>query len=84
MAGKLCFGASVNNAGNLKNSKAFCEGRFYRSRGTAASFPVTGNPHEIGSESSDAWVLGWDAAQAGVGTYVSESGCCAALGDIIA
>ena len=82
MAGKLCFGAAINNAANVSTSKAFCEGRTHRAKGTAAAFPITDNPH-VSGEDKTAWDLGWTDAHAGVGTYVGVTGCCAALGDVL-
>ena len=62
MAGKGYAGAKTNNAGNARDSRAFCEGLERRALGTAANFPVTDNPHEVGSDASDAWILGWTVA----------------------
>ena len=84
MAGKLCFGEVRNNAGSIKDSKAFCEGRFYRGQGTAIAFPITGNPHEAGSDSAISWDLGWTDVNAQAGSYADEVGCCAAVGDVLA
>lgn len=82
MAGKLCFGEPTNNAAKVRNSKSFCEGRYYRALGTETTHPKEDNPHEAGTEAATAWDLGWDDAEAGTGTYVGPSGCCAALGDV--
>ena len=82
MAGKLCFGSAYNNAGagNLEQSKAFCEGMGYRAAGTALEKPKEDNPHAAGSESALAWALGWDFSEANVGTVPDTSGtCCAAV-----
>lgn len=83
MPGKLCFGETLNNAGELRSSKAFCEGRDYRAQGTAIAFPKNSNPHEATSEAATAWDLGWDNAEAGAGTYVGITGCCSALGNVL-
>lgn len=82
MAGKLCFGSEYNNAGagQLKDSKAFCEGMAYRASDTAILAPKADNPHPAASEAALAWNLGWDFATANVGTVPDTSGtCCAAV-----
>ena len=79
MPGKMCTGRVENNAGNMKNSKAFCEGIRYRASGTGAQAPVTDNPHGAGSESAIAWQTGWTIADDAAGGNVSKGqlGCCA-------
>ena len=86
MPGKLCTGAASNNAGNLKNSKAYCEGIMYRASGTLLTRPIVSNPHEAGSEAAAAWDLGWTLAEANSGGTVdrTEAGCCAVTGTIAA
>ena len=83
MAGKLCFGSTYNNAGagNLRESKSFCEGVSYRAKGTELTNPITDNPHVTGSEAADAWDAGWNAANDEAGNATSI-GCCAATGII--
>lgn len=55
MSGKLCTGAPTNNCGAalLRTANAYCEGAQARTKSTT---PV--NPHLVGSEASDAWLLG--------------------------
>lgn len=86
MPGKLCTGAAQNNAANLKNSKAYCEGIKYRASGLSIARPITDNPHEAGSEAADAWDLGWTLAEANATGVVdrTEAGCCAVTGTILA
>jgi len=62
MAGKLCTGSTTNNAYLLKETKAFSEGIYYRAQGTAVAFPITDNPHPVGSQAADSWDLGWNRA----------------------
>ena len=80
MAGKLCFGEKLNNAGagHIRSSKAFCEGLSYRAQGTAIQFPKANNPHVADSEASDAWDLGWGVTEAAAGGQVSKADapCC--------
>lgn len=83
MAGKKCTGTQTNNAGNSKNSRAFCEGRNYRGTGTGLQAPITDNPHEAGSEAADAWDRGWTAVDISSGTSVGVDGCCPAVGDVL-
>ena len=54
----------MNNAGaaRIGQAKAFSEGIHVRASGTAAAFPISLNPHEIGNEEHDAWDRGWQAA----------------------
>ncbi len=82
MAGKNCTGVQNNNSANLKNSRAFCEGREYRGKGTAATHPSTDNPHEVGSEANFAWATGWQFVETAAGTYVGVFGCCSAIGNV--
>ena len=58
-------GQKDNNAGNIREAKAFCEGIEVR-YGSAGSVAL--NPHEIGSEASDAWLRGWNLADGSGGT----------------
>jgi len=83
MAGKLCSGAPTNNAGNIKNSKSYCEGAIYRAEGTLVSRPITSNPHESGSEAAISWESGWTYAENQSGGYAGAFACCAALGDVV-
>lgn len=83
MAGKLCTGAATNNAALLHQSKAYCEGMFFRSQGTAVAYPITGNPHDgDSSEAETAWDAGWTAADgvAGGSITAAVSGCCGLIG----
>jgi len=84
MAGKNCTGIQSNNAGNLKNSRAYCEGAKYRAEGTLLTRPPADNPHEVDSEAYDAWDRGWIYAENRSGSYVSSFGCCPSLGNVIA
>lgn len=83
MAGKLCSGTPANNAGNKKNSRAFCEGRTYRGQGLSVNFPITDNPHPIESEAGIAWETGWKDSNLQAGSYVDEVGCCCAVGQVL-
>jgi hypothetical protein len=76
MAGKLCFGEPKNNAWYPRTARAFCEGM--QNRYNAVTL-VTENPHEIGSEDSDAWILGWTVSDDAVGTTIdpADAPCCA-------
>ena len=58
MAGKLCNGVSGYSAGELMNSKAYCEGRKakYDNWPSAAT-----NPHLSGSETNVCWEAGYDS-----------------------
>ena len=78
MAGKLCTGSRDNNAGNLKNSRAFCEGRTARGAGAL----IDGSPHEAGSEADKAWNHGWFMVDQVSPSYVDEFACCSAVGDV--
>ncbi len=84
MAGKRCTGAISNNGPGLRESKAFCEGRLYRSLGTSVQQPITDNPHAPNSKAGDAWDLGWGDADAAAGSYLGPTACCAAIGDVVA
>lgn len=68
MAGNLCNGS--NDLGYIKESKAYCEGAYARTQTTTPT-----NPHEVGSDASDAWL-------AGVADKLADTmeGCCAAMG----
>ena len=81
MPGKLCFGTQFANAGagRLSASHAFCEGLYWRSQGTAAAFPITDNPHAVGSEDADAWDRGWTVTDSAAGSTVdpTDAPCCA-------
>lgn len=84
MPGKLCTGAATNNAATPHQSRAFCEGVTFRARGTAAAYPITGNPHDDdGSEAETAWDAGWTAAHAQAGSTLTGT-CCANTGTILA
>ena len=77
MAGKLCTGQKDNNAGNIRNSKAFCEGLVHRMATNGAT--IGDNPLEAGSEAGDAWDRGWSVGQAASGSTVDPAAapCCA-------
>jgi len=85
MPGKLCYGAAAGNAGKLRNSKAFCEGLEHRALGAGVTYPVTDNPHESGSEASDAWILGWTVADDAETSTIdpADAPCCAVTGATI-
>lgn len=85
MAGKLCFGEQLANAGagRIDQSKSFCEGMAYRATGTLLGAPKTGNPHVPGAPDAIAWDLGWDFAETGKSASVpldTSGTCCAAVG----
>ena len=82
MPGKQCSGQKDNNAGNVRNSKAYCEGIIYRASGTGVAKPKEDDPHVAGSEASDAWLRGWNVADTSAGGEVQEDwlGCCASVG----
>jgi len=85
MPGKLCVGKPTNNigAGNLRESKAYCEGMAYRASGALLTVPITDNPHfNTGSEAEDSWNLGWNIADSSAPSEVSTSdlACCATVG----
>jgi hypothetical protein len=62
----LCDGVAANHQKQLKNARAYCEGVDFRFQGTAAAFPITGNPEDgIGSEAETSWDVGWTDAGAG-------------------
>jgi len=89
MAGKICTGTPTANAGaaRLSASKAFCEGIVFRSQGTAAAYPITGNPHDgLGSEDEASWDAGWtvadDAAPGAI--TASDAPCCAVSTAVVA
>jgi len=89
MAGKLYTGTPTNNAGpaNLRESKAFCEGMFFRSQGTAIAFPITGNPFNgDGSEAEASWNSGWTTANTAAGGTISvaNQACCSVSTTILA
>ena len=69
MSGKLCTGIPENNSGaaRINQSKSFCDGVFYRSRGVALARPITDNPHPVGSPNADSWDAGWTAADDAAG-----------------
>ena len=87
MAGKLCFGKQLNNAGagRLTASKAFCEGMSYRSGGTLLGRPAADNPHEAGSLDFLTWDAGWNVADDAAGGIISKTayGCCAVSSEIV-
>jgi hypothetical protein len=64
MTGQLDFGTALNNAGagHISAANAFSEGIYFRAGGTLAGRPLTGNPHEVGSEDHNAWDRGWAVA----------------------
>lgn len=87
MPGKICTGSATNNAGaaNLRESKAFCEGMYYRSQGTAVAYPITGNPFDgDGSEAETAWDAGWTVANTAAGgtIAIASQACCSVSGTI--
>ena len=85
MAGQMCNGVAGYTSGELKNSRAYCEGMAYRATGTLLGAPVTGNPHVAGSEASVSWIAGWDFAEAASGGAIDSTGtCCAVSGTILA
>jgi hypothetical protein len=74
MAGKLCTGATTNNAYNPDASKAFSEGMYHRAQGTAAAYPITDNPHDgTGSEDETAWDAGWNVANSAAPGAISQT-----------
>ena len=85
---KLCNGQNNNQAVNVRNAKAFCEGLQYRSLGNSVSKPEDDNPHEDGSEDFDAWLRGWTVAKdAALGTGFidpADAPCCAVISTTIA
>ena len=84
MAGKMCTGSVGGNAASPHQSRAFCEGVTFRSSGTAAAKPITGNPHDgLGSEAETAWDAGWTAADDAAGSTLTGT-CCAPTGTISA
>lgn len=64
MPGKLCTGATTNNAYLPEESRAFSEGIYYRAGGTLLGRPVTDNPHAATSSAGVAWIAGWTVADA--------------------
>ena len=84
MAGKLCYGETYNNsgAGTLRESIAFADGIKFRASGTGLQVPLTGNPHEAGSEAYIAWALGWGLANIAAGGSLGALGCAAPTGVI--
>lgn len=71
---KLCTGGVTTKAGNVRNSKAFAEGLHFRAQGTAAAYPLTGNPHDgTGSEAEDCWDAGWGVAHAAAGGTIDPA-----------
>jgi len=87
MAGKLCTGSVENNAYQLKSSKAFCEGLNYRASGNMSNRPSSDDPHETGSDASNAWNSGWTVANAAGDANSAidptDAPCCAVTTDII-
>lgn len=86
MAGKICDG---NNAslGEIRNSRAYCEGMAYRAGGSSAGRPITGNPYDgTGTEEETAWDEGWGVAHAAAGGTldVNDMGCCSVPTSIFA
>jgi len=81
MAGKLCTGATTNNAFLPRESKAFSEGLYYRYGGTAAARPITGNPYDgDGSQLETAWDAGWTVADtASPGAITPSDAPCVAV-----
>ena len=84
MAGKICIGDPMNNAGagRLAQSKAFCEGIHYRAGGTALERPAANNPHPIGQIDRTNWNRGWTFANNASPSAVDPdlAPCCAASG----
>jgi len=86
MSGKLCTGNSENNIGaaRLSQSKAFCEGVGYRSKGTSVDFPRTGNPHVNGSPDYEAWDAGWMVVEGQVASPIDPATApCCAVSDVV-
>jgi len=81
MAGKMCTGAATNNSYNLKETKAFSEGVYYRASGTLLGRPVTDNPHVATSDAGVAWIDGWTVADdvAPAGTIAQTDAPCVAV-----
>lgn len=76
MAGQMSFGKVYNNAGagNINQSRSYCEGQQANIDGSL----VTVNPHEAGSESSVAFIAGFDAITAAGGVITADiAGSCA-------
>jgi len=71
MPGKLCNGVTGYTTGEIRNSRAFCEG--YQARAESGS-PV--DPHVTGSEASVSWLAGVQA-KANEVAGGENAGCCA-------
>lgn len=70
MAGKRCNGVSTYYQGNLRLSKAYCEGR----KASADGLLITANPEDgLGTELETVWDQGWNDEDGGV----VDKGCCA-------
>ena len=87
MAGKMYDGRDVTTARNgvPNNSKAYCEGMWYRAGDTALNRPKVNNPHQPGSEAATAWDAGWDVADAAGGGQLGkdEAGPCGGAGTAV-
>jgi len=83
MAGQMCSGHELKN-GDPRESKAYCEGMFHRSTGTALAAPITDNPHVLGSDAFTAWAAGWTVADDAAGDViaVADQGCCSVTATI--
>lgn len=82
MSGKMCNGISNKNSFRIKANchRAFSEGMHRRAEGTAAAFPISGNPHDgKGTENEAAWDAGWNVAHSAAGGVitVAAAGCAA-------
>ena len=78
MAGKICDGNDAS-LGEIRNSRAYCEGMAYRASGTGAGNPISDNPYDgTGTEEEAAWDAGWNAAAgaAGGNLDINDMGCC--------
>ena len=71
MAGKNYTGQKDNNAGNIENARAFCEGLTVRTETNGAT--IGSNPHASGTEAADAWDRGWTVGQAAAGTTIDPA-----------
>lgn len=80
MPGKMCTGAVTNQCYLLKETKAFSEGVYHRSSGTALAKPLTENPHVATSSAGVAWIAGWQVANnASPGAIANNSAPCVAI-----
>jgi len=80
MAGKMCFGLLRNNAYSPKDTKAFSEGVYHRSSGSALAKPLLDNPHPDDSSAGLSWIAGWTVANnASPGVIAKNSAPCVAI-----